>query len=64
MEELGGTLLFLAIIVAPIVLGVLLAYGILQRRRRSRMSAAARDTVPPAAGTSPRTQAGRGPDAP
>jgi hypothetical protein len=64
MEELGGTLLFLAIIVAPIVLGVLLAYGILQRRRRGRMSAVSHDAAPPAAGANRRTQAGRGPDAP
>jgi hypothetical protein len=56
MEELGGTLLFLAIIVAPIILGLLMAYGVLQRRRRNRASAATHDA---AHGTTIRgTQAG------
>jgi hypothetical protein len=63
MENVGGTLLFLAIIAAPVVLGVLLAYGIVQRRRRDRMSAASRDAAPPVAGAGG-AAVGRGPDAP
>ena len=45
MEEVGGIIWFLAIIVVPLALGALIAYEIVRRRRLRRSEEAASATA-------------------
>lgn len=66
MEEIGGIIWFLAVIVVPLALGVLIAYEIVRRRRlrrseREASDAATRDMYEHESEEPAKTETGPGP---